>query len=458
MVQGKVAVVGAGSAFFGPHVIVGLVAHDELAGLELALHDVDAAAVQRMGRFAELLIAEHRAEHRVEAGTDLGRCLDGADCVIVSVAVDREQSWARDRAIAQQHGIEHYAENGGPAAMFHAGRSLALILPIAREMERRCPDAWLLNYTNPVPRIGTALRRYTKVQSLGVCHQLDFGYFMVGCLLADELGIERPPDCRFHWTDERVALQAAIARAAKQRVRIVAAGLNHFTWMLSLTSRADGQDLYPLLHERSQTFDRAFEPLTRKIFELFDWFPVPGDCHLAEYLPFTHNPTRSTWARFDIQTYDLAWSGRQRRERMARVDTILETRDTTQADTFESERAEQLVAALLGGRHEDEALNVPNCGAIPNLPAEAIVEVPVVLERAGAQPEAVDALPDPIAELCRRQVEINELSVEGLVEGDRHKLAQALALDPMMDDPDLPERLVNEYWRASARYLAPLWE
>lgn len=457
MHQGKVAVIGAGSAFFGPQVVVGLVGRDDLEGLHMALHDVDAGAVERMGRFADRLVSERRSDRTVSAGTDLAASLDGADCVIVSVAVDRERTWARDQAIAREHCIEHYAENGGPAALPHTGRNLALILPIAREMERRCPDAWLLNYTNPVPRIATALDRFTSIRAVGVCHQLDFGYFMVGCLLGDVLGIDAPAECRFRWTDESVTRQHELALATKRRVRIVAAGLNHFTWMLSVRRREDGSDLYPLLRERVRCFDPGFEPLSRKVFELFDSFPVGGDCHLAEYLPFTHNPARGTWHRYDIQGYDLAWSERQRAGNVALVESFLRGECPAAELPFGSERAEELVAALLGrATHEDEALNVRNDGAIANLPGQAIVEVPVTLDASGTRAVACGPLPEPIAELCRRQVTINELCVAGLCEGDRHKLVQAIALDPMIDDPALPERLVDAYLESSASYLESL--
>lgn len=454
----KVAVVGAGSAFFGPAVVVGLVGKDSLAGVRLALHDVDAAGVERMGRFAERLVAARGGDRRVSWGTDLAAALDGADCVIVSVAVDREATWARDRAIALAHGIEHYAENGGPASIFHAGRNLSLVLPIAREMERRCPDAWLLNYTNPVARIGTALHRYTSIRSIGVCHQLGFGYFMVGVLLADVLGIDLPREVRFRWTDEALALEAEVGAAAERAVHLTAAGLNHLTWTLALRRRTDGADLYPLLRERCRTFDPGFEPLNRKVAGLYGLFPVPGDCHLSEYLPFTSEAHRGTWRRYDIQGYDLAWSERVRLERRALVDRVNATGDTTLAARFASERAEDLVAALLLGEpYSDEALDLPNDGAIANLPAGAVVETPVDFLPSGPRGVPCGALPPAVAEVCRRQVALNELSVAGIVEGDREKLLQALALDPMVTDPDLPQALLDEYLAASERYLKPFF-
>jgi alpha-galactosidase len=324
-------------------------------------------------------------------------------------------------------------------------------------MERRCPQAWLINYTNPVPRIATALRRATSIRSIGVCHQLDFGYFMVGCLLAEDLGIELPADCRFRWTDESVARMGEVAAKTKRAVRIVAAGLNHFTWIQTLSRRTDGQDLLPRLRERSIDFDRGFEPLTRQIFRLFDTFPVPGDCHLAEYLPYTHNPARQGWNDYDIQAYDHQWSERQRRARVAEVEAMLESGDASQAEAFGSERAEDLVVALLDrSEHHDEALNLQNAGAIANLPDEAIVEVPATIQSAQPSPVSCGALPEPIAELCRRQITINELCAAGLCDGDRRKLVQALALDPMVDDPRLPDRLLDAYLEDSLAYLTGL--
>lgn len=458
MGTGKVAVVGAGSAFFGPAVVAGFARHPALGGLEVALHDIDAAAAARVGRFADAVAAASPNGLKVSAGTELASALEGADVVVVSVAVDREATWREDRRIGLEHGINHYAENGGPAAIFHAGRNLGLVLPIAREMEKRCPDAVLVNYTNPVARICTAVARYTNVRPLGVCHQLWFGYFMLGAILGEDLGIDRPADCRFRWTDEKTGLEADLSSRAAARVSIRAAGINHFTWALDIRNRETGQDLYPLLRERNATYDPDFEPLTRRVFRLFDTFPVPGDCHLVEYLPYTHEVARRTWERYAIQMYDFAWSEAKRRQHLQLLETVARTGDAAPALALESERVEHVVAALLGLQpHDDGALNLPNAGAIPNLPDGAIVEAAATVDAAGARHIPAAPLPPSIAELCSRQVRINELGVAGVVEGDRQMLREALAIDPMVTDPELPDRLLDAYLRSSERYLAPFF-
>ena len=448
MRRAKIVVIGAGSAAFGPSVIAGIASNPELANIELFLHDVDSKALDRMAAFADLVIQGGGVPITVAHSTELSRALDGADCVVLAVAAHRERTWARDRALALEHGIVHYAENGGPGAIFHTARNLELILPIAREMERCCPESWLLNYTNPVARICTALKRYTKIRTIGICHQLSFAYYMVGVLLGDELGIEPPVTARFRWNDQSIAESHRIAAETQAKVSIRAAGINHFTWALSITGREDGRDLYPLLNERIKLFDPGFEPLTRRVHRLFGMFPVPGDSHLVESLPYTHNVARASWDRYDIQMYDFDWAKRGRLASISALDAMVAEGGPIKPGAFESERAELVLAALINRTlYLDEALNLPNAGAITNLPHDAIVETPAAILADGPHGVSCGALPESIAELCRRQCRIAELCVRGIVEQRREWLIEALALDPMIDDPDLPEALLHSFER-----------
>lgn len=506
-----IVVVGAGSASFGLEALKGLLYSPDLDGVRIRLHDIDAEALERMHQLATLAVRKRGLRKAVESTTDPARALDGADVVVLSIAQDREKTWATDREIALRHGINHYAENGGPGAIAHTARNIALLLPILAQMEKKCPDAWLINYTNPVARMCTAVRQYSKIRCIGVCHQLDHGYYMAGVLLHDLLGIRLPRDYHFKWNDKAIEKTHAIAAAAHRELAISAAGLNHFTWALSVARRSNGEDLYPALRERNASFDAAlgvrlgagkvgstpriprrtvpFEPLTRRVFDLFGMFPIPGDTHLCEYLPFTHSLSRRTWERMDIQMYDFYWSTARRDAARRKVRRIIHDKDLFLLDKVGSERAETLAAAIINGTPlSDEALNLPNGppyagpgrssppspsatagrsrrpspqagegrvggplsgtarpAAIANLPAGAIVEAPAVFHAGEPRLQNVGRLPGPIAELCRRQILINELSVAGIVEHDRAKLLQALALDPMIDDPDLPPVLLDAY-------------
>lgn len=456
MALGKVAVIGAGSASFGLSALKGLLEARSLDGISIHLFDVNQDAVRRMGELGRYVAQQRGIPKEVVSHDTLAPCLDGADCVILSVAIDREECWRKDREIGLEFGIDHYAENGGPAAIFHAARNLGLIYPILQEMERCCPQAWLLNYTNPVTRISTAAARYSTIKTIGVCHQLDFGYYMAGTILHEELGIELPPNYHFRWSDESMEASQAITCAAKEKLHILAAGLNHFTWAMSVNGK-DGTDWYPRLKGRNATFDRTFEPLTRCVFDLFGCFPVPGDTHLCEYLPYTHSVSRKTWQRMDMQMYDFDWSNRKRVERAALADAVVHDRNLELLSQVGSERAELLVEGLLlKNGYVDEAVNLPNDGGIPNLHPGSIVETPAVFLASGPRQLACPPLPEPIAELCRRQTLIDELSVAGMVEGDRSLLLQALALDPMVDDIELPARLLDRYLKEFEKYFRGL--
>ena len=451
MCRPKIVVVGAGSASFGPAVLQGLLGHRALDDVEVHLHDIDPDALDVVRAYGARLAAG--TGRRVSAGTDRAAALDGADVVILSVAVDREVTWRRDRALGRDHGIEHYAENGGPGALFHTGRNLSLLLPILRAMEARCPGAWLINYTNPLPRICEAVRTLSTVPCVGVCHQLGFGYSVARVLLAEALDVPRPSGHRFVWTDESLAAQHAYEVEGEALLHLRAAGLNHFTWALEVTERSTGRDLYPALWDALRTVEPGFEPLTRVVAELFGLFPTPGDCHLCESLPYTHAPARGTWARYDIQMYDLDRAAAQREQQRAQL--AAQAAGTAPVVRLPSERAEAIAAALLGrtAPYADEALDLPNAGQLDGLDPGTIVETPAVVSAGSIVPEICGALPPGITELSRRQAAITRLTIEGFAGGDRHRLRQALALDPMVDDPALPGALLDAFFREFEAYL-----
>ncbi len=457
----KIVVIGAGSASFGLSVLGKMLLEPGLEGSHLCLVDTNAGGLEHITRLAHRLNREWNSGFTIEGTTDRRIALPGADYVILSVAIDREKCWRKDYAIGQKHGINHYAENGGPGAFAHTARNLAIVMGILRDIEALAPEAWLLNFTNPVPRICIAAARYTKVRTIGICHQIGFGYMMLGNILQKEFGIEAPPKYRFRWDDpKRGETERFLSDSAWERADILAAGLNHFTWMLQIRDRKTGADLYPLLWERLKTFDPGFEPLTQEVARLFGVFPVPGDCHMAEYLPYSHNPTRGVWERYDIQMYDFDRTGKSRDEMWERVEAMgcgkMAIDSLREAHT---ERAEKVISAMVTNRHDyEEALNLPNEGYIPNLPEGVIVEVPAIVSAHGARGLGVGPLPEPIAELCRRQITVAELAVKAGVEGDQEAALQCLALDPMVDDPQTARGLLADFLSEFKEYLPQFGE
>jgi alpha-galactosidase len=456
MKRTKIVVIGAGSASFGLANLGAILRMPELKGSELCLVDVREAGLAQVTALAERINREWGSGFTIRSGTDRTRLLPDADFVILSVAIDREKCWEMDLEIARQHGIMHYAENGGPGGLMHASRNIALIMPILRDIERLCPDAWVMNFTNPVPRICIAAARFTKVRMVGICHQILFGYLIVANVLARELGIDVPGDVKYRWRDERMEPYLRIlSEASEEKLDIRAAGINHFTWMLSIREKATGRDLYPLFREKYMAGYADFEPLTREMFALIGTCPVPGDCHMVEYLPYTHNMNRGTWEAYDIQMYPLHTAAEERDAMWKDIDAMARgLKPIDHLKTVHTERAEIMIASILKNAHTYElAANLPNRGYIENLPEGAIVEVPADVSATGIAGIGVGKLPEPVAELCRRQITIAELAVEAAVTGDYQRALQAMTLDPMIDDPRVARKLLDAYLAAEKEYL-----
>ncbi len=451
----KIVVIGAGSASFGLSVLGAILQEPGLHGGTLGLVDLNGEGLDKIAALAKRLNREWDTGFTIKCSTDRQDMLPGADFVILSIAVDREKCWQSDFDIAKKHGIMHYAENGGPGGFIHAARNIAIVMDIFRDIERLCPDAWLLNFTNPMARICTAAKRHTRVKTLGICHQLAFGYMMLGNLLSEELGIDVPKGYRFVWKDEAMAHEHDIADAAMRKMDVVAAGTNHFTWMLDIREKHSGRDLYPLVMERVNAHDPGFEPLTKEMAKIFGLFPVPGDCHMVEYLPYTHNMHRNTWQKYDVQMYPLDGAVSKRDEMWENIEAMGAGRMSIDAMRHvRSERAEKVIAAMATGETlYEQALNLPNEGYITNLPQDAIVEVPAMVGAGGPRGVGVGALPEAVAELVRRQITVVNLAVDAAVLGDRTLALQALTLDPMVDDPEVARALLDDFLAANRAYV-----
>lgn len=449
----KIVVIGAGSASFGLSNLGAIMRTEALHGATLALCDLNAQGLEEIRKLALRINDEWGSGMKIETDTDRTTLLPGADFVIVSVAIDREACWQADHELGQKYGILHYAENGGPGGFFHAARNITLLMPVFQDIEKLAPDALVLNFTNPMTRICTAAARYTGLNMVGICHQIDFGYMMAGRILGKTLGLDINHDYLFRW--DRDPQEHEIARLARERLDILAAGINHFTWYLSIKDRQTGEELLPLFYKLFLD-QKDFEPYTRDIIDVFGCCPVSGDAHLLEYLPYTGNPQRGGWQRYDIQMYPLAAQDARRNAMWDDISQMAEGKKPVDAlKEVHTERAESMIAALWQGTNEyDYAVNIPNSGKfIANLPDSAIIEVPAILGLHGVQGVSVGALPRVPAAFCARQVDIVEMAVQAIVEGDRKLALQALAIDPMVDDLSVARGLLDDGLKTFAGYL-----
>ncbi|RIK32311.1 MAG: hypothetical protein DCC56_00450 [Anaerolineae bacterium] len=461
--KGYPLAIGAGSASFGEDTVSAIMHSKRLKGSTLALVDRNAETLDTVQRLADRLNREWDSQFTITAHTNHVDALAGSHFVVNAIEVGaRENLWKRDFEITLKYGVRQpYAENGGPGGFAHAARNIGPIMQIARDMEQACPDAWFVNFTNPMIRICDAVNRHSKIKTVGLCHQIYAGYVMVGVALANDLGIEIPEGLTgVHAAVDQHPLQHRVREQIVPLVDIRAAGLNHFTWILSMHDKRTGEDLYPLFKKRFFELDGTFEPLTRDMFAAFGLFPVPGDTHLCEYLPWMSDSQTKPWERYNIRLYDWDLFESVRGFQLDRLNKMANGNATVEALLkTDSEGALEMIENVAGaGTHYHLAANLPNVGQIANLPLGAAVETPVQVNGAGIHPVHVGALPEPIAELCRREITAAQLCADSVVEGNREMALQSLLLDPVITDVDVAKKILDDYLTEYKEYLPTFWK
>jgi alpha-galactosidase len=459
----KIVVIGAGSASFGENTLSALMRSKKLQGSSIALVDSNPDTLDIVKRLAERLNREWDSRITITAHTHHKDALNG-DTGFVVTAIEvgaREGLWRKDYEIPLKFGVRQpYAENGGPGGFAHAARNISPILEIARDMEKVCPNAWLINYTNPMIRICDAVNRHSKIKAVGLCHQIYIGYTMVGIALAKDLGIKVPEGIvGMHADPLQAPLHSQVREQIVPRIDIRAAGLNHFSWILSIRDRQTGEDLYPLFTKRFFELDPAFEPLTRRVFEAFGLFPVPGDTHLCEYLPWVSDPVTKPWEKYALRLYNWDMNAAIREFQHERHKNMADNEATIDGlENTDSEGALEMIENIAGaGTHYHLAANLPNAGQVANLPTNATVETPVVVDGEGIHPVHVGVFPEPVAELLRRETTVAQLSVDASVEGDRQKALQCLLLDPVITDIETAKQVLDAYLSDYKQYLPQFW-
>ncbi|MFX0093306.1 MAG: hypothetical protein ACFFBD_16240 [Candidatus Hodarchaeota archaeon] len=448
----KIAVIGAGSASFGLETLAGIMNHSALkGGATLCLVDINKDNLKAITALAKQVNQEWDSKIEILSTNNRKEVLTDADFVVLSVAVDREETWIKDHEIAKRYGIWHYAENGGPGSLTHTARGLAFIMPILNDIHDLAPNAWLVNLTNPVPRIGYAAK-HANVKYIGLCHQIWHGYGILGRFLAKDLGITENLDFQVKWTDESMGTLMEFGVNAAAEYDIKAAGLNHFTWMVDVRRRDTWEDMYPLIFQEASKVHPKFEPLTQHMFRIFGLLPVPGDCHLTEYLPYT--TTKENWHKYLIQLYDFDRAKRQREGMWQRINDMITGKRELDLFPNPGERADAVIAEIFTNENAYEpAVNIINNGAISNLPDDAIVEVPALINSYGVSGMKMGSLPEAIAALCNREISVAKLMTKASIEGDRDAALQAFSLDPMINDLELAEKLLDDYLKVHKQYL-----
>ena len=423
----RLVIIGAGSASFGRGVIADAFQPNMHAptDLEVCLVDDNPEALARMTAFAARLKGHFASPATITSATDRREALPGADFVITAVARHRMPLWEQDFRVPQAHGVNHVlGENGGPGAVFHALRSFELMIPICRDIEALCPDALLLNFTNPEARVLHAILHLTRVRAMGLCH----GVFGLEMLVSDLTGIPL------------------------EHLELTSAGLNHVYCALSVKDRRTGEDKLPDLLRRIQEDETiSVPPLFREFARIFDVVTFPSDDHIGEYFSFGSELQGRKW-HYGQESRKVTNAPSER--------GIIERFLAGEVPIAEVSGASGEVAlTVIRALQQPEptrisAVNVLNSGPlIANLPEGAAVEVPAMVSSAGVAPIAVGPLPETFAAHLRTQCEIVSTVTEAYRTRSRKLLLQALLLDPCINSIASARAILDDMLALQADYL-----
>lgn len=406
----KFTFIGAGSFGFTRALVRDILSYPELADCTISLMDIDEKRLDYIRQAVEKIVAAGNYPAKVEATTDRAEALDGADGVLITILQGGVQIWRHDIEIPKEYGVDiNVGDTRGPAGIFRALRTIPVMLDIGRDIERYCPNAVVLNYTNPMAMLIRAMRSETKANVTGLCHSVQGTAMM----LADWIG------------------------APMDEITYLCAGVNHQAWYLDF--KWNGEDAYPRIREavsRPEIYNA--EQVRNEMFLHLDYYVTESSGHNSEYNPWFRK-------RKDLIekycTYGTNWNPGEYayilKEYLRREDTWEdEIKRWLEQDSVDLNRGHEYAASIFNAVLGDGTMyefngNVRNFGLIDNLPYGCCVEVPILASRRGLDPIHAGPLPAQLAILNNITAQCEELAVEAAITGDRRKVFHAICMDPL---------------------------
>ena len=428
--QPRIVLIGAGSTVFAKNLLGDILSEPALSASRICLHDIDPERLRASGVVAGRIVQALGVRARIEQATELGQALDGADYAINMIQVGGYRPCTvTDFEIPNRYGLRQtIGDTLGIGGIMRALRTIPVLTGMVREMERRCPDVLHLNYVNPMAMNCWALARSSRIQTVGLCHSVQG----TAAQLAQAVGV------------------------AEDATDYLAAGINHMAFYLRF--RGNGQDLYPRLRELAAAGQvPGHDQVRHDVLRRFGYFVTESSEHFAEYVPWYIKRDRADLInrlripldeyprRCELQIAD--WTEQERR-----------LQDPSQPISVvpSQEYGARIINAIETGRPAVIYGNVPNDGLIDNLPREACVEVPCLVDANGLRPVRVGALPPQLAALMQTNINVQALAVEAALTGRREHVHHAALLDPHTAaelDPEQIAALVDELLDAHRPWL-----
>ncbi len=438
----KIALIGAGSVVFTRNLTSDILLVPELQDSTIALMDIDPARLALARDLVQKMIAERKLQARVEATLDRRAAIEGAKYVVVTIQVGGLGAYASDIEIPEKYGVgQCVGDTLGPGGVLRGLRTIPVLLDICKDMDQlAAPDALLINYSNPMGINCWAVAKGSGRPHVGYCHSVQ-------------------------GTSEMLAKWIG---APYNEVAYRCAGINHQAWFTEF--KWNGRDVYPLLRQaiaRPEVMDE--EPIRTELMKEFGYFVTESSGHASEYVPYFRKSARMITdelvPRFALPNYSWIKWGRNGgyyhhcQERLVNyLDDVKEqiAGQKPLPQTRSHEYGSYTIEAMETGRPAVVYGNIPNTGLVANLPQGCCVEVACLVNRNGIQPTVAGSLPTQLAALNRAMINVQELTVEGSLRGDREAIVHAVMMDPLTAAVcTLPQvrTMVSELFAAEAQWL-----
>lgn len=447
----KIVIVGAGSIAFTPAILSGFCIDPRYKKATIGLVDVNPETLDLIASYTRRVSDEFHLDWTVEASVDRRQVLQGADVVTASIGVGGLTAWEMDVDIPYRHGIiQPVGDTSGPGGLGRALRHIPVLVGIAKDMEDLCPKAVFYNFTNPLTVLTQAVNKLTSVRCVGLCIGPDLTW--------DHL-------CR-------------VVGVPKQDTSVLIGGINHCHWIYDF--RIHGEDampvlraaldeldgnpaemekfraMYALLNKRPQE-PHGSQPLCTNLFRHFGAYPGPGDGHVAEFFPQLMTPYIKEINHYQgeaIKNVKRTYPPlTQKMIDIAKGHAPIDAESFAREMYWEHTQLLDILVSQQDNLGKTFYVNLPNRGIITNLPADVVVEVPAVVDKAGIHPFALGDLPKAVAPVLAHKTSSLDLIIEAAMEGSRRKAVQAMINDPHFTDITLAAKVVNELIDAELAYL-----
>jgi alpha-galactosidase len=445
----KMVLIGAGSAMFTQGIIIDWMQQMPPGEWEIALVDINHVILEATDKMVRRYMLSSEKPAKITSTVERKDVLRDATIVICTIGVGSRRAWEQDVFVPRKFGINQpVGDSVMPGGVSRAMRMIPPMLDIATDVERLCPNAWFINYSNPMTAVVRALRRETSLPVFGLC-----------------MG-----------TEETIHFLTEIAGVPREEVTARWAGVNHLTWIYEL--RRNGKDLWPVIRKklaemRANGIDHdswanawgqarnpgmLTHPFSWELFDEFGAFPAPMDRHVTEYFPARFPGGNYYGSVLGVDAYSF--------------ERTIASGDKIYADTLELAKGDgpiaderiqstggehmqtlQILDSLWQDRRRMYAANLPNNGCVSNLPKDAVLEVPAIATADGMVAPPIGELSIPLTSVLLRRLAAVEAIVEAAVTGNRKMYTEALILDGGVSDYATAEKLTDALIEAQCVHL-----